>query len=354
MAMPQNSVRTALALLTSVLAATTVIGALLSAPGREPTGMQVIVSPHPDDEFLVWSAIEDDPSTYTVVVTLTRGEATSRCQRAEDTADVEVGEVLPDGLPAASGSAECAQARLQSWRSFLDAAARDTSEIALGRSADVEHVTLTNQAWGRAADVWVGENAAYVALSLGDGGVTQDGAKEAVQALLDQRGSTLPDLPVRRILAASYWNDSDSDGARTAASGDCSAATDCPGTTEAFEYEHPDHRATSLAMASLAPQTQAGSWISAPSGAEGLSALVGDSRAEVVTGEVEPSVYEAIMGLGPNGDGGEGDRQGEGLQQEFYGWLAFPGDSWAPGERSGGDVLFAREQSFLVIPGGER
>ena len=65
--------RTVALLLVTVLVVTATTGAVLSVPGREPTGLQLLLAPHPDDELLAWPALEDDPSTYTVVVALTRG-----------------------------------------------------------------------------------------------------------------------------------------------------------------------------------------------------------------------------------------------------------------------------------------
>ena len=66
---------------------------------------------------------------------------------------------------------------------------------------------------------------------------------------------------------------------------------------------------------------------------------------------LSPADYEALMGLGPVGEQGP---QRLGLQQQLYGWLAFPGEWWPPGEVSDTDVLFARQQTYFVIPGGNQ
>lgn len=79
-----------------VVIATT--GALLSSDGRTPTGLQLLLSLHPDNEMVALPAIEDDSNAYTVVVALARGEATSRCADPERFTQQQAGEVLPEPL----------------------------------------------------------------------------------------------------------------------------------------------------------------------------------------------------------------------------------------------------------------
>ncbi|MGI8947251.1 MAG: hypothetical protein ACR2FV_04600 [Ornithinimicrobium sp.] len=341
--------RTTALLVLSVLVVTATTGALLSTPGREPTGLQLILSPHPDDELLVWPAIEDDPASYTVVVTLSRGEATGFCDQVQARTQTRAGEVLPEPQPAAGDTAACGRARVEAWSSFLTQAAEHTEEI---RRGTTERARRPDPRWGGQADFWVGDDAAHVVLSLPDGALDQNRVVAAVEALLESRGETLPDLPLRRILSAGYWNDSAERGSRTEASGDCAAAQDCPGTPAVFEYEHPDHRALSLAMPALAPLTEAGAWVSVPTG--GVSSLrraLGSNTGRLQTMTLAPPDYEVLMGLGPEGEQGP---ERLGLQQQLYGWLAFPGQWWPVGEVVDRQVLFAREQTYLVIPGGAR
>ena len=341
--------RTALLMVVTVLVATATTGALLSAAGREPTGLQLVLAPHPDDEMLAWSAIEDDPSTYTVVVALTRGEATSRCDDVERFTQQAAGEVLPDPLPEPGDTAACGRARIAAWSSFLRGAAGHTAEIRTGSAVDT---ISTDERWGGDADFAVGDNAAHVALSLPDGGLDQAGVVEAVQALLASRGDILPDLPLRRIVSAGYWNDSDQSGTNTKESGGCTTSEDCPGTPMAFEYEHPDHRSLSLAMPALAALTEADSWVNVPPGeVADLRHALGSDTGRVQTMTLSPDDYEALMGLGRDGEQGP---QRLGLHQQFYGWLAFPGEWWAIGEVTDTDVLFARQQTYLVIDGDGR
>ena len=341
--------RVAALLILTLLVATATTGALLTAAGREPTGLQLILSPHPDDELLAWPAIEDDPSTYSVVVALTRGEATKNCAGAERSTQQQAGEVLPEPIPAAGDTAACGRARIQAWSTFLHRASERTREIRLGTSV---HTTLTDERWGGNADFEVGDNAAQVVLSLPDGGLDEADVVAAVDALLASRGDIIPDLPLRRIVSAGYWNDSAQHGSRTTESGDCPTEQDCPGTPTSFEYEHPDHRSLSLAMASLAPLTEAGAWVNVPPDEESnLRQALRTDTGRVRTMTLSPADYEALMGLGPEGVEGP---QRLGLHQQLYGWLAFPGQWWSNGKVVSTDVLFARQQAYLVIPGGGR
>lgn len=181
---------------------------------------------------------------------------------------------------------------------------------------------------------------------------TASGVVDAVEALLESRGEILPDLPLRRIVSAGYWNDSDNRGTRTTESGGCATVEDCPGTPTASEYEHPDHRSLTLAMATLGPLAEAGPWVNvAPDDVDDLRRALGTDAGRLETMALSPDDYEALMGLGA--EGVEGPER-LGAHQQLYGWLAFPGEWWATGEVTDTDVLFARQQTYLVIPGSDR
>lgn len=339
--------RTAVLLVVALLVVVATTGRLLAASGRQATGIQLVLSPHPDDELLAWPAIEDDPSTYTVVVALTRGESTKNCADAARSTQLEAGEVMPSPIPAAGDNAACGRARVEAWSAFLRRASAHTAEIRLGSSV---RTIRTDDRWGGDADFEVGANSAQVVFSLPDGGLDETEIVVAIEALLASRGDTLPDLPLRRIVSASYWNDSDEHGVRTADSGDCPTTEDCPGTPTAFEYEHRDHRSLALATVTLAPLAEAGAWINVPPDSESnLRRALRSDTGTIRTMSMSSGDYEAMMGLGPDGDQGP---QRLGLQQQLYGWLAFPGDWWPTGEVVNANVLFARQQTYLVIPGG--
>jgi hypothetical protein len=319
--------------------------AMLSSPGQGPTGLQLLVSPHPDDELMAWAALEDDPQTYTVVVTLTRGEGTANCARAQERTQAAAGERLPEPVPVEANTPECGEARVDAWRTFLDEAGRHDAEVRLGRAS--RH-TVEDPRLGGDADFWVGTNSARASLALPDGDVTHQGTVEAVNALLEQRGGMLPDLPLRRILSASYWNDSPDAGARTVENGACRGPRDCPGDPEALEYENHDHRAATSAMSTLGGLAELGAWVVVPPSEPGAVSARG-KPAEVRTLAMTPEHYDVYMALGEPGPEGP---QRLGIHQVVYGWLAFPGNWWRIGDvPSTGGPLFPRQQTFLVLHG---
>lgn len=327
--------------------------ALLSTPGPGPTGLQLLVAPHPDDELLVFAALEDDPSVYTVVVTLTRGEQTNRCDDVTRYLDEDRGERAPRPLPGARGGPECAAARLDSWTHFLKQAADVTPGLAV---AGAERQELADRRFQGEASAWIGKAAARLVLNLPDGGLDVAGVEAALEGVLDLRGAALPALPLRRILGASYWNDSPDRGTYTTGNGGCERAYGCPGDRDAFEYENQDHYVVTQALVGLAEEARLGAWIStAPGKNDALVAALGASQEtswrEMALDEED---YAAYMGLEGPREAPLGDRRRTGLQQVAYGWLAFPGPAWEPGEQvtSPGNVLFPRRQHFLVVPAG--
>ncbi len=203
------------------------------------------------------------------------------------------------------------------------------------------------------AEVQTAASSARVVLSLADGALTEESVTAAVKQVLELRGTVIPDLPLDRVLAASYWNDSDEHGTRTRAGGHCAEAADCPGGPDWMEYENPDHRAVTVAVSSVAPAATRGAWVSVPPDpGEAFTELVaGGLPTEQVTRELATEDYDFFMALGPAGP--EGPRR-EGLHQRVYGWLAFPEQSWQAGElpRAQPPVLFSRRMTYLVV-GGE-
>ncbi len=96
----------------------TVQSAASPAPAAEMEKMQLVVSPHPDDELLVWSALEDDTTTYTVFVVLTRGERTQLCAGYQERTQVAAGEVEPSPAPTAETGAALRLASAPGMRSW--------------------------------------------------------------------------------------------------------------------------------------------------------------------------------------------------------------------------------------------
>lgn len=332
-------------LLSALLAAVLVLvsGVALLRPDPPVDRMQIVLAPHPDDEFLAFPALPEAPGTYTVLVTLTRGERSSRCDDVERYLQEDAGEDAPDPLPEADDAASCARARLDSWHSFLDAAAGPTRAVRLGPAASVEESSPEDTRFGGSAEVRRGRDGARVVLSLPDGELTEASSARAVEALLGLRGDALPDLPVARVLLASYWNDAPDAGVRV--QDGCAGAADCPGDPDAVEYEHPDHRALTLAAPAIAAAADADTWVSVP---PDFTSVWDEPEVALERRALDPDAYAEYLGLGPAGADGP---ERVGILQSAYGWLATPGQWWTPGETtaSGPDVLYAREQTYAIV-----
>lgn len=303
-----------------------------------PRSLVLVVAPHPDDELTAWPALQDvGADSYTVFVTLTRGEHTRACRDVDRQVQAEHGERMPHPRPAGLGHPSCGHARLDSWWSFLEEAGRDFPAAASGPTT---HLVVQDGPAGRPADVWAGESGARVALTLSDGAVSSADAAHAVGAVLALRGDVLPDLPVERVVLASYWNDSPGRGNRTTSGGGCAEAADCPGVESAHEYEHADHRGTARAVAQVAAGASAETWLVVPPGAgEAARRWLGaPETATVREAELPAAAYERLVGQ----------------LHRSYGWLSYPDPAWATGDRAtaGSEVLFARRHDYLVLPGG--
>ena len=337
-----------------------------SVTSRAPTRLQLVVSPHPDDEMEAWSQVDPSPDVHTVWLTMTRGEATAHCgpQTLAAELDVAAGEIAPPA-PRGPGTRSCEDARMAAWTTFLTLAHGRGEPAGRGDHGSGAAASVGERAGGRAgpgaprrldlpdrpaasglpaapvatrggraspgALVWAGDRQSMVAVDAGDGEVTVAEVGWAVRAVLAQRGALLPDLPLERVVSAAYV-----------------------GAPPDATYQHPDHRAVQEALldpaltAALAPL-------------RGTYVVTGahDPRANL-TGAIPPDEYERLMGLGPQvaGDHGATVRR-EGLMQRVYGWLAFPGGFWPPTERpvddaAGDPLIMARVQSFVHLPGSAR
>lgn len=337
--------RTVMMLLAVVLATTA--GAYLLLPERTTDQIQLVVGPHPDDEVLALPALADAPGTYTVVVSLTRGEATSRCDAIERYLQEREGERAPVPLPERSGTETCAEARRDSWTTFLGEAASISREVRLGPGAQTREHVVQDARFGGSGEVWQGRDGGWALLSLPDGELTSEQSVAAIQGLLSLRGTALPDLPVARVVVAGYWNDSAESGDHTGE--DCRQGSDCPGSPQSLEYEHPDHRAVTLAAPALAATTGAETWVNVAPGSAGLAPLWGlPQEPERLDRALDPDQYELYLSLREQPDG---VLQRVGVVQTVYGWLAQPGQIWSAGERptAADGVLFARVQRYAVI-----
>lgn len=322
-------------LVLGALAVAVAVGAaaFLVMPDRTVDRLQLVISPHPDDEFLAFPALDDAPGTYTVVVSLTRGENTSRCDDLDRYLQSDLGERPPQPRPESRQSPSCAQARSDSWAAFLTDAGSLTREVRLGPGATAEGMAVSDPRWGGEAQVWQGRDSGRVLLSLPDGALTEGDVVAAVEAVLELRGTALPDLPVERVVLASYWRPTDQE----------------TGGTGAFVYEHPDHRAVTFAAPAIARQARADVWANVP---PDFTADLWEGETERLartTRALDPETYAAYLDVEPLGDGGLARRTG--ILQINYGWLAFPQQLWtagdSPDEQAG--VLFARFQDYLIV-----
>lgn len=295
--------------------------------------LQIVVSP-PDDEFLAFPALDDAPGTYTVLVSLTKGEMTSRCENLERYLQSDAGERAPSPRPTPGSADECAQARRDSWLAFLGEAESLTREVRLGPRVRSGPAMTVDERAGGDVETWQGRDSARVLLSLADGRLTEPQVQEAVEAVLDLRGTDLPDLPVARIVLASYWH----------------PAPDQLKANTALVYEHADHRAVTMAAPALARLTAASVWVNVPPGFTVDYDTEGSRQLERVQRTLSQEIYGAYLALDPP-DGHVHPRR-RGILQTNYGWLAFPSQAWSAGdvvdEQAG--VLFARTQDYLIVP----
>ena len=248
--------------------------ALTAPPETEKSDMFYFVGAHPDDEINSWSlAAAQDDSTYMVMATLTQGEGTTSCLRAEDakngahaTEDLtfvegfegsvgepasgphkyqgpnshvgedDMGEREPFGFPWKGQSTKaCKDARIASWHWFLD----DMFELdGTGTSFEIEdnpwkddnylgHLCGEDRSDKRlCADVWADEHGARVAFDLGntlaipnpdDAGWTYApplfDSQDVVDVLVSLRAQRaewgIPELPEIGIGSASGFYDGD-------------------------------------------------------------------------------------------------------------------------------------------------
>lgn len=339
MTVTRSALRRSHLMVLALLSVLVAVGAatLLLVPDRAMDRLQLVIAPHPDDEFLAFPALEDAPGTYTVVVALTRGESTTRCVSIDQYLQQEAGERPPDPLPTASRSPECAEARRDSWVAFLNDAGSLTREVRLGPGSETETVKVVDARFGGEAEVWRGRDAGRILLSLGDGELSEPEVVAAVEGVLSLRGTALPDLPLERVVLASYWRPVEGSAVEVASPAPL-----------ALTYEHADHQAVTMAAPAIASRAGADTWVNVPPDYTPALALSDGGDLERVTRAMPAETYQAYLELEPQ-EGGPALRIG--ALQVNYGWLAFPGQAWSageiPDEESG--VLFARVQDYLIV-----
>lgn len=298
-------------------------------PTEDPTGLHLLLVPHPDDELSGWTSLLDADQLRPVLVVLTRGDATRRCGATvfERTLRENLGEVRPVPDPTSSVEA-CGDARVGSLHAALAEAALHTPVVDLGGAPG-----RTLDVGGHRVEVLAGEHATLVLADLGDGQLEAEAVEQLALELLQDPVVAPPGLAVARITASAYYA---SEGAPSARDG-CSTPSLCPEGERPYVYEHPDHLAVREAARALAPSSGQGSWLVThpwdPAATVHL-ALPGD-------------VYDAELGLA---EGRPREARRTGSYQRIYGWLAFP-DAWRPGDLPlrADEVFLPRIQSYEVV-----
>lgn len=309
----------------AAMAAAVVSGlALAPSPTGPASGAVFVVVPHPDDEFQVWSLIEQ----YTVFVVLTHGEQTEYCEPSEYETSAQPGLERPaEPLPAGRWSPECSEARQNSLLRYLGDMSASDARIPGDFAPPVRTapLPLTAGAVCRAdgadectsadstAEVWIDrrDRGAVVFFDLGDGDLTEDEAVWGIHTALDQRAALGLDttLPVTALLGA-YAEDG-------------GGGTD----TGCFPYAHPDHLALHRAL-----------WdVDFHAGLQAAATCADDPRRSIAA-TVGDAAVDAAFRIGERGE-----RLGAHVKN--YGWL-WP--DYYPVARDGEAQLFTQHQYFWV------
>lgn len=320
----------ALGLLLCALVAVVACGRSQSAAG--PDRLNLVLSPHPDDEMEAWSLIEDGSDVYHVFVYATLGEETSFCAPGLPGYEAETGERPPRPMPGGTHSKSCEDERINSTLQFLNQMAEtdsglphalDESELQVSEPFPERGVRLLRDDDGtvlpadRRARIYDGGDQGLVMFwDMGDGDLTRDEVAWVVGTVLTNRAALgIPDLPWDRLVGASFFH--------------ADAYAEC------MIYTHPDHEAVHDAL-----------WNSRfPEFSEQVAPTCRDDPRASLTGVV--GHFEDAMRLG--GPALDGFRVRLGAHNIHYGWLKAPyfaGDWVGQGEDDG--ELVHRNQFFWV------
>ena len=285
-----------------------------------PERLSYLVMPHPDDEMQAWSLFEDSPETYKIFIMLTKGEQTAYC--ASPGYDEGTGEAAPTPWPDGRWTPSCEAARQNSFFDFVGGmGGRDsglptsfTSQGVKGPFDALGHTICRHDDGGCIADltaeVWTSPVAAVVWFNVGDGDVTEGEVAWAVTTVRDNRAALgiNSSLPNHGLIGASYWNRSH------------------PGCVV---YDHDDHRAVHEALWNT--NFDVGYQAAAACGSDPEIA-----RSEQVSLSLFDTAFETKAST----------RIGE--HAVHYGWLNSDGPGYWPGDYSGQDELYHRDQAFWV------
>ena len=291
-----------------------------------PAKVMYVVAPHPDDEFMAWSLIENTPDTHKVFVMLTRGEQTYYCD--SPAYDARYGATRPDPWPTGRWSPSCERARINSFFGFMEAmgAADDglpesyDSLGVLDPFVDGAQITCRRDSLDSGtgecitdltAEVWTSSHATIVWFNLGDGDLTAREVRWAISTVLSNKDALGIDsrLSDSGILGASYWNGLGYSG--------CSA------------YANSDHRAVHIALKTTDFEV---GWQAAPT--------CGADPEAVMKVSVTESGYLRAFGKPPD--------SALGAFFVNYGWLSGGEKYGHPDDPHGQHTNFHRHQTFWI------
>lgn len=308
-----------------LLGAWLVVGGVAARSGGSlPSATTYVVLPHPDDEFQAWSLLEHRPDRYEVLIALTHGEQSAYCR--PDLPGYRPGiEPAPSPLPTGQGEPSCDEARLTSFRGFVEDMARaddslpgsftdlgtrgpfPTGGVALCR--DDGDVPCRSVATAR---VWRDDRGrgALVVFDLGDGDLTAEEVGWALRTVRDQGPALgLGDAPPAGDVVGAYAS--------------------VPG--DGFPYPHPDHLAVRQALTE----------VDLGMGRQRGATSRGDPGVALVRDVGEASARTAF--------GRTDDGRAAGAHDRWYGWLWVqddpPADAY-PLDREGQGALFHTRQYF--------
>jgi len=93
---------------------------LADVSAASQTGVSYILAPHADDEFQVWSLVENSPANYKVFIYATRSEETGYCDQLSYSRGYQLGrEKAAEPPPAGRWSTSCEDARLNGLKGFF-------------------------------------------------------------------------------------------------------------------------------------------------------------------------------------------------------------------------------------------
>ncbi|MEO6867175.1 MAG: hypothetical protein ABI200_04065 [Gaiellales bacterium] len=277
------------------------------APAADPytfsgaPSIQLIVSPHPDDEMQAVNALLTDPDIYTVWMTVTRGENTSTCNTDSRAWQRVEPQYRPDPAPTGKGTDSCGRARLTSWHTFIDRFGEvtdvPTDPLETLRSVDV----------AGAFEARIGTSSARLVFDGVNGQLTRARVERFLDIAVAERGKSLPDLPIERVIVASYGNDDEQLGAI---------------------YEHAEHMLVREVLTDRDMSAVNGTWIPQPPNGGDIDAVR----------EISPQQYDRLMGFTRSG-------KPVGAHQIAYRWLVFGGvrSNWAPSR----DAVHHRSRAYI-------